>query len=322
MTAPLGALVLAAAVAAGGSSVEFRLQDSDIEESSGLVASTVQDGVYWTHNDSGDSSRIFALDGDGETIGVWRLDVADARDWEAMTADAKGRLWIGDIGDNDGVRDNGILVHRVTEPTDPSGGGTLRGQSFRLRYPDEPQDAEAMFFAGGRLHVVSKGFLGGRVFRAPAALDPDEPTVLEPVDDAPPLVTDAGSLDGGRYVLRDYSTLYVYSRDGELETTVDLPGQQQGESLAVIEGGRAVLVGSEGERSPVFRVPLPPAPKPTPSASAGSPPDEGSNPPVAQGGSSADLDTIRKIGYAAAGLFVLAVLLLGSLAIRALTRRR
>src|SRR3954452_13646389 len=146
------ALAPPAAVAlpfASGPVQVFKIRDPRIAESSGLAVSPTHSGVMWTHNDSGDSSRIFALGAKGQTLGVWRLDVAPARDWEAMTAtkDARGRgvLWVGDTGDNSSSRANGILVHRALEPANPEGGGTLKATSYRLRYPDQPHDAEAMF---------------------------------------------------------------------------------------------------------------------------------------------------------------------------------
>ena len=43
-------------------------QDPAIVESSGLVA--LDDGLFATTNDSGDSGRVFTVDGDGETVGV------------------------------------------------------------------------------------------------------------------------------------------------------------------------------------------------------------------------------------------------------------
>lgn len=56
---------------ARGQAVDFesrRLQSDAISESSGLVASRTHDGVFWTHNDSGDAPRIFAIDRSGALL--------------------------------------------------------------------------------------------------------------------------------------------------------------------------------------------------------------------------------------------------------------
>ncbi|RKS68542.1 hypothetical protein CLV35_3670 [Motilibacter peucedani] len=324
MTHPVVALVAAAAV--GAPHVAFVIGDSRITESSGLVASPTHAGVYWTHNDSGDSSRTFALDSRGRTLGVWRWQVAKARDWEAVTASTdpagRGLLWAGDIGDNSGSRTNGILVHRAVEPAEVAGGGTLRATSYRLRYPDEPHDAEAMFVGrDGRLRVVTKGLLGGRVFVVPKSLSSAHPNVLEPEADAPFLVTDAAEMPNGDYVLRNYTTAYLYEADGALIQSFDLPEQPQGESMTVVDGGKALLVGSEGRRSTVLRVPVPtvPAPEPMPSGTA----------PVEPGASAAadDDETLRRVvrgltvvTTTAAGLLVLVLVGAGAAWLRG--RRR
>jgi hypothetical protein len=62
------------------------LQDSAINESSGIVASRTTPGVYWTHNDSGDGPYIYALDEHGARRGTWRVKGASARDWEDIAA--------------------------------------------------------------------------------------------------------------------------------------------------------------------------------------------------------------------------------------------
>src|SRR4051794_20300739 len=76
------------------------LQDSRITESSGLA---VGPGVLWTHNDSGDSARFFALDRRCRTLATYTLPGVQATDWEDM-ARGGGYLWLGDIGDNSATR--------------------------------------------------------------------------------------------------------------------------------------------------------------------------------------------------------------------------
>ncbi len=42
-----------------------------ISEASGLAASRINPGLYYTHNDSGDIGRVFALTEQGFTIGKY-----------------------------------------------------------------------------------------------------------------------------------------------------------------------------------------------------------------------------------------------------------
>lgn len=281
------ALLLAAALA--GPVVAFTFADDRIAESSGLVASSTTDGVVFTHNDSGDEARFFAVDATGRTVTTYDLPDVQARDWEdlARGPDEQGRssLWLGDIGDNNARRDNGILVHRVAEPVpgDQERVTTEAPTSFRLRYPDGPGDAEglAVHPRTGRLYVVAKPLAGpANVYAAPQPLDPEGPNVLELVGQvrvratgtpggpgigglAQLLVTAADiSPDGTRFAVRTYTDAYEYALDGDdlgeaLErdpVVTPLPPTEQGEGLGYSRDGTALLTSSEGRGAPVHRL--------------------------------------------------------------------
>lgn len=280
-------LLLAAALY-GDASVAFTFEDPRIAESSGLASSSTP-GVLFTHNDSGDDARFFAVGPDGRTRTVYELPDVQARDWEDMARgpDERGRssLWLGDIGDNNALRERGILVHRVPEPepTDAEQVTTEPPTSFRLVYEDGPGDAEGLLVhpETGRLHVVSKP-LGGpaRVYAAPEVLDPDGPNVLEQVAEVRlsrtgtpggPGLGGLGNLlvtaadiapDGSRVAVRTYTDLYEWAVEGDdvagafagEPVITPLPPTAQGEGLAYAADGRTVLLSSEGRGAPVHRL--------------------------------------------------------------------
>jgi hypothetical protein len=268
----VGALGLVTPAAAGEpAEVLLRIDDPRVVESSGLVASRRHAGVLWTHNDSGDAARLFAIGRDGRVLATLRLAGVQARDWEAMAVGRDDRgapaLFVGDIGDNQGVWPS-VAVYRVAEPARLRD-ATVRAERYRLRYPDGPRDAEALLVdpRGNRLYVASKDEAGGSLYQAPAALRGDRVNLLRRVGRAPALVTDGGfSPDGRTLVLRDYQAAHVYAPSGGRLATVPLPLQQQGESIAFSADGRSLLAGSEGSGSEVWRVPLPAAA--TPAAAA------------------------------------------------------
>ena len=296
------ALLLAAAMY-GDPTVAFTVQDPRISESSGLVSSSTRDGLVFTHNDSGDDARFFALDGRGRTVTTYVLPGVRARDWEdiARGPDEQGRssLWLGDIGDNSARRDNGILVHRVREPV-PDGRARVTTEaptSFRLRYPDGPGDAEALVVhpRTGRLYVVSKPLAGpAQVYAAPAELDPAGANRLERIGQVAPrstgtpggpgigglaqlLVTAADiSPDGGRLAVRTYTDVYEFDLPGEdlgaalagTPVVTALPPTEQGEGLAYSRDGRSLLTSTEGRGAPVHRLTaVPRSPEPAATAS-------------------------------------------------------
>ena len=57
-----------------------RLDHKLIPESSGVIASRRHDGVFWTHNDSGNGPTIFAIRRDGKLLGQYTLNVRN-NDW-------------------------------------------------------------------------------------------------------------------------------------------------------------------------------------------------------------------------------------------------
>ena len=270
--------------------VAFVFTDPRITESSGLATASTGELVY-THNDSGDDGRLFAVGLDGRTRTAYVVPGVEPRDWEdtARGPDEQGRssLWLGDIGDNNAVRDNGLLVHRVLEPepTDREQVTTEPPTSFRLRYPDGPVDAETLLVhpRTGRLYVVTKPLAGtARVYAAPERLDAAGPNVLQQVAEVPTeatgtpggpgigglanyLVT-AGDIapDGSRIALRTYTDVYEWTVPGDdvaaafagEPAVTPLPERRQGEGLAYTQDGDAVLVSTEGAASPVDRVVL------------------------------------------------------------------
>jgi hypothetical protein len=232
---------------------EFRFQDPEIVESSGLV---VDGDAFATVNDSGDTGRVFVVDGDnGETVGevTW---AAEPEDVEALAPAGPGHVWVGDIGDNGRSRTT-IEVARVRLGV---GSRTVVPEVFSLVYPDGPADAETLLRhpRTGRLYVVSKVFFGGTLYAAPATLQPDAPNRLREVGGVLSLATDGAFFPDGRHLLlRDYGGAVVYSWP-ELERVaeVGLPDQEQGEGLAIDDDGE-VYVSTEGQKAPVHRVPLP-----------------------------------------------------------------
>ncbi|QSI46430.1 hypothetical protein [Thermobispora bispora] len=261
-----------AAAAEGRERLVFRFRDPRIRESSGLAASPTHKGIVYTINDSGDGPHVYAVGMDGRTRATFTIAGATARDWEAIAASVdpatgRGVLWIGDIGDNLGTWPD-ISVYRVAEPRSLRD-ATLRATRYRLRYPDRPRDAEGLMVhpRTGRLYIVSKEF-SGSVYAAPARLRTDRVNVLRRVGPAPMMATDAAyAPDGSSFVIRTYFSASLYRAPGRLITRLTMPPLDQAESITYTRDGKALLTGSEGAHSPVYRVPLPASARPKATAS-------------------------------------------------------
>ncbi len=79
------------------------IENNDIDESSGLAASTRYDNVLWTHNDSGSAAILYAMDYSGKHLGTFFMGGDEPRDWEDMASfklDGESFLLVADTGDN------------------------------------------------------------------------------------------------------------------------------------------------------------------------------------------------------------------------------
>lgn len=271
------ALTVAAATLGGsspavGATVAFTLKDSRITESSGLAGDPDR-RIYWTVNDSGAAGAVYAVRPNGNLAGILRYRAAPI-DVEAVAL-VKNRLYVADIGDNR-ARRNFVTVYFFDNPQP---GQTRSYRSVDFAYPDGPHDAETLLVdRTGRLYIVTKEARGG-IYLAPAQPSRQGVNRLIRVGNAPAYVTDGAFLPGGDQIaLRTY--LSVQLLDAQTYATVaqaPAPLQPQGESLAVTLTGTSLLLGSEGAKSKVYRVPVPktrqsvPAPRASPPGASASP---------------------------------------------------
>ncbi|MCA9685854.1 MAG: hypothetical protein KC457_27000, partial [Myxococcales bacterium] len=98
--------------------------DPQVDEPSGLVASATHPGVYWTHGDSGNGNWLFAIDAEGKLLARYRVAATENVDWEDIAHAEQGRLWLGDIGNNDSGRRD-LAVHRLPAPDPRAGVGQV-----------------------------------------------------------------------------------------------------------------------------------------------------------------------------------------------------
>jgi hypothetical protein len=263
------------------------LKDPSITESSGIVASRTTPGAYWTHNDSGDGPFLYSFDARGNSLGVFRVAGAQARDWEDLSIGpgpqrGKSYLYIGDIGDNE-TRRSEIVVYRILEPvlnatTKPSTKkrphATAMADAIRLRYPDGAHDAESLLVhpTSGNIYVVTKvALLSPVVYEVAAPFDSSQTLTMRRLGEirVPSLfggVLTGGTVspDGRRVAFCDYFSGYelvLPANAGDFNeiwkqrmTSFDLGKRKQGEGIAYRSDGNALIATSEGKRAPLVQV--------------------------------------------------------------------
>jgi hypothetical protein len=265
------------------------LEDRTIDESSGIVASRRNPGLFWTHNDSGDGPFVYAFDRAGKSRGTWHVEGAQARDWEDISAGpgpepGRAYLYAGDIGDNSERREF-VTVYRFPEPeiTDADAASTHErpratapAEAIRIKYPDGPHNAEALLVhpSTGDLYIVTKVGEAAGVYKLAAPFGASAANTLARVATLRgpgffgALVTGGDiSPDGRRVALCDYASGYELTLpEGsksfddiwrQKPTLIPLGFRITGESIGYRLDGAAVLATSEGVPTPLIEVTLP-----------------------------------------------------------------
>jgi len=131
-----------------------RIDDDRINESSGLE---FLDGWYWTHNDSGDTARLFrSKTPDFKNAEALDVPGAEAVDWEDITV-IEGDLLACDFGDNAMKRDN-ITLYRVRPVTSDDKSVSLElVATYPVTYPKGVKhNAESAAVIEGKVHILIK----------------------------------------------------------------------------------------------------------------------------------------------------------------------
>ncbi len=193
-----------------------------LTESSGIAMSRRQADVFWTHNDGGGKRQVlYAMTRSGQPLSEFRVTGVLLDDWEDIALDDNGHLYFGDIGNNDAKRQM-ISVHQADEPLLPdSSNGLVRiKRTWKLTYPKEAFDAEALVVWGEHGFVVSKVFNDERagLFRF-SLTNLSDSQVLEAIGDLKiesPVTGGALSADGRLLGLVAKNGAYVFRVDGDL----------------------------------------------------------------------------------------------------------
>lgn len=240
--------------------------DPTIDEASGLVASRAHAGALWTHNDSGDAARLFALSTAGASLGTFEIVGATAHDWEDIALGPGPTpgdfLYIGDIGDNPKARPH-VTVYRLPEPDIAAAGGAAveatGAEAITLTYPGGPEDAEALLIdpISGDLFIVTKGDTT-RLLRHPAPLVAGGPFLMQEIApiQAPIAFVTAGEVSprGDFVALRTYGAalLWLRPRGGAIADalqgppcTLSLAAEIQGEALGIASDSAGYFTVSE-----------------------------------------------------------------------------
>ena len=256
------------------------LHNPQIVESSGLACSRRANGIYWTHNDSGDRPRIFAFDEQGNDRGTFTVAGARARDWEDMASfvlNDRPCLLLADIGDG-GTKPMIFTLYLVEEPELPDDPQSHDSQvpilqTVHFRYADGSHNGESLGFDPLQKTVVlatkemniNRG-CGVYQFAWPHDSNtPDNPIVARRIATTEfPMATAMDvSPDSRRAVIATYGMAFEFVRSpsetweqvlSRAGSPVFLPFRRQGESICYGADGKTLYMTSEKLPTPFYEL--------------------------------------------------------------------
>ncbi|MEB8345893.1 hypothetical protein OO010_07540 [Flavobacteriaceae bacterium KMM 6898] len=242
-----------------------------ISESSGLVQ--VNNTTIWTIEDHGNEDEIYQVNFEGKLLKELKVKNAKNEDWEDLTKDDDGNVYIADTGNNNSDRKD-LVIYKIPNP-DIEPGDKIDAEAIAFSYSDQKNfspkkeellyDCEAIFYHDKFLYLITKNrsrpFNGeARVYKVPAQKGNykaefvgsfktcEEPNTC--------IVTSADiSPNGKKVVVLGYGKLWVFTdftwdnfTRGKMQT-IELKATTQLESVSFKPNSNTGLLLSDEERA-------------------------------------------------------------------------
>ncbi len=133
-----------------------------LKESSGVEV--ISGSIIWSINDSGNEPVLIGLNNQGKEIRQLWIENAKNTDWEDLTKDDEGNLYIGDFGNNGNDRKD-LTIYKVFQPEGISTASTT-AEKITFYFPEQKDfppkkskrfyDVEAFFYASGNLYLFTR----------------------------------------------------------------------------------------------------------------------------------------------------------------------
>jgi len=260
---------------------------AELSELSGLFIA--KENLIFAHNDSGDTSRFFAIDAKGNLLSTLyfkgdaskkHFDVIDCEDMAGGPGPVKNKnyIYLGDIGDNSNNRPY-VTAYRFAEPGKLSTKMQVEGEKVHLKYPNGPQDAETLMIdpVSKELIIISKRQDTVAIYSASIFFKNGDTVTMKKEGSlflpgkglAKYVVAGDISRDGRQILLKTYLNVYYWVREGKESiaqalkrkpTRLPYTLEPQGESIGFTPDGKAYYCISEGKNAVIYRYNTPKLP--------------------------------------------------------------
>lgn len=231
------------------------------DESSGLIRGTNKKS-FWTNNDSGGKPELYEFDLNGKHLSTKIIPDAKNTDWEDLSQDEKGNIYIGDMGNNGNARKS-LTIYKYSQQKNETEEITFHYADQKEFPPPRDQmnfDCEAFFYHDNQLFLFSKNrsptnhFV--RLYQMPTQKGNYS---IAPVDSIPikTQVTSADiSPDGKTFAILTYGKILLFGIDnGKINFKKPLHcfkfAKKQSEALIFINNTDMIVTNEQRE---IFRI--------------------------------------------------------------------
>jgi hypothetical protein len=240
------------------------LTDLRLKEPSGLAASATNQGLLWTHNDSGNKPEVFLIDERLNIKLTCKLKGIVNRDWEDITVGpgpqkGKNYIYVGDIGDNLGIFSLKYL-YRFEEPMLKKGQTEITITNFDtivFKLEDGARDTEALMInpVNKNLYVVSKRGSPASVYELKTTNNAKDTLVAQKITSLPyaGIVAGCFSADGKELLLKNYQHVFYWKIENadlkksleQMPSSLPYSEEPQGEAITFKRNGSGYYTLSE-----------------------------------------------------------------------------
>ena len=128
--------------------------DNDIEESSALEF-VIGSDLLWTIEDAGNKNYLYGLNNKGKIKKKIKITNSKNIDWEDLTSDNSGNIYIGDFGNNSKNRKK-FTIYKVKIDTLKTKKATAEKIHFTTPKDLKSEDYESFFLLNNSFYIFSK----------------------------------------------------------------------------------------------------------------------------------------------------------------------
>jgi hypothetical protein len=206
----------------------------ELKEVSGIAYAN---NLLYAIEDSGNPNEVIVMDTLGRITKNIMVSNVDNIDWEDLTFDNKGNLYIGDFGNNDNVRKD-LAIHKINQ-SNLQNNEVKTEYKITFEYPEQTNfppkrkdlmfDAEAFFEYNGNFYLFTKnrsrGFDGtSYIYKVPNTSGHHQAKLIKKIKTCSDyhncaITSAAISPNGSKFVLLSHSKVWLFENYSKNDIT-------------------------------------------------------------------------------------------------------